>query len=214
MSKYAHGIEVGDKVEILIGAGDEARYGMTREMEEAKGVIAEVLSSFDNDVRVRLPGHRFAPQYHKSEVKKVETSKEVKFLPGQRVKIVTGGAFGSNSTMEEAYGGYGEVVYVLPDEMGRKQKIMVKSEDGHGTWGYAPHELQHETAVKLRGFKADTVIVDDPAAEHIQSHDELVAENESLEKQIRKLEARVERKKEFQRQNVRKIAAWQVILEE
>lgn len=206
-------IKKGDKVEILIGGSDSSKFGMAPAMRGAKGYKAAV-QSVDSSGNV-VVSHPLFPStftYSSSEVRKVDTARTQEFKRGDRVKITRHGAYGSNSRMDEGLGGYGEVLEAeYPGRVGCEARIRVYLDNGLGTHVYDHGEL--ETVVKLRGFKADTVIVDDPAAEHIQSHDELVAENESLAKQIRKLEARVERKKEFQRQNVRKIAAWQVILE-
>lgn len=209
-----HNIKVGDEVRILIGEGDTAHYGMTREMRAVKGEVGTVTSVRRDQITVAHPAFQLGYNYKSSEVEKVEEKgvRTQEFKVGDRVKIVSHGAYGSNGRMDEGLNGYGEVVRSeYPGTHDRTALIHVALDDGLGTHVYDHHELQ--TVVRLRGRKVDSVIVDDPAAEHIQSHDELVAENESLEKQIRKLEARVERKKEFQRQNVRKIAAWQVILE-
>ena len=132
----------GDKVIILIGDGDSAKFGMVGPMRRVKGEKAVVDEVNSSTIRVRHPKFR-----------------------------------GS--------------IYL-----------------------YAPHELSivRQQQPIAPPPPPPTTPAEEPDSV-IQSHDELVAENESLEKQIRKLEARVERKKEFQRQNVRKIAAWRVILE-
>jgi hypothetical protein len=210
-----HGITAGDKVRILIGEGDSARYGMAEEMQHVRGEIGTVRCVFNDRISVSHPTFTWSYDYKPSELEKVkeEDAHVIQFKNGDRVKIVSQGAYGSNHLMDEGLNGYGEVKEAeYPGTSGRSAHILVALDNGLGNHIYDHHELQ--AVVVLRGAKADFAVVDDTVPEkHIQSHDELVAENESLEKQIRKLEARVERKKEFQRQNVRKIAAWQVILE-
>jgi len=208
-----HDIKKGDKVRILIGEGDMSHYGMFSEMRHVKGEVGTVQEVCRERINVCHPTFTHGYNYKSSEVEKVEfRDKTCQFKVGDRVKILTGGAYGSNDSMLEKYGALGTVSEVIEKphmpECGGFS-ILVKADGDTYGWTYAPFELEPA----IVGKSADCVIVDDPVSKHIQSHDELVAENESLEKQIRKLEARVERKKEFQRKNVRKIAAWQVILE-
>lgn len=135
------------------------------------------------------------------------------FKKGDKVIILIGEGdtahFSMHESMRQVKGSVGTVKVV-----GSTVVSVAHPSFGGKAFSYAPAELSivRDKPV-IRGRDATHVVVDDPAVERIQSHDELVAENESLEKQIRKLEARVERKKAFQRQNVRKIVAWQVIME-
>lgn len=216
-------IKKGDKVEILIGGSDPSKFGMTREMAAAKGEIGIVRCVVDaprGPIAVRHPSFSYPYSYSADELRKVEPARTQEFKHGDRVKIVSHGSYGSNRRMDEGLNGYGKVVEAgYPGPLNRKARVRVALDGGLGTYVYDQHELKHaptqHPAVGKKVVQEVTMAVTDEVdPPHIQSHDELVAENESLEKQIRKLEARVERKKEFQRQNARKIAAWKVILGE
>jgi len=213
-----HGIKVGDRVRILIGEGDSSYYGMTPAMRAVRGEVGTVKDVRANMIRVAHPAFPSGVNYLHREVEKVkEQDAEHKYKEGDIVKIVGHGAYGSNPTMEEATGGYGTVVDVSESVTYPGDERVRVRPDGVGKilWFYAPYELKpaDENAPVVKPF--DTVCEAAAVPEKpFQSRAELVAENESLEKQIRKLEARVERKKEYHRKNSSKIAAWRVILEQ
>ena len=212
-----HGIKVGDRVRILIGEGDSARYGMTSEMRTVRGEVGTVKDVCGKKIMVAHPAFPSGFSYLNSEVEKVkEQDAAHKYKEGDIVKIVGHEAYGSNPTKEEATGGYGTVVGVSESmSFPGDEKVCVLPFYVKGEWFYAPRELSPvaENAPVVEPF--DTVCEAAAVPEKpFQSRAELVAENESLEKQIRKLEALVERKKEYHRKNSSKIAAWRVILEQ
>jgi len=211
-----HGIKVGDRVRILIGEVDSSYYGMTPSMRAVRGEVGTVKDVRANMIRVAHPAFPSGFNYLHSEVEKVkEQDAAHKYKEGDIVTIVGHEAYGSNPTKEEATGGYGTVVGVSESmSFPGDEKVCVRPFYVEDEWFYAPYELK--PAARRVGVVKPFDTVCEAAAvpeKPFQSRAELVAENESLEKQIRKLEARVERKKEYHRKNSSKIAAWQVILE-
>lgn len=224
-----HEFKKGDEVIILIGGDDNARYGMGHKMRDAKGKVGVVISASAEHVSVKHPSFGSAISYSfdpKELRKKEEAPTPIDTRLIKNPALISHVHFNAPSDATHYNPGCTEK-YLKRDEAGRVwhsgprpgswNPYEVGSHGGEKHFNGAipllvPEPVEHAIA----GDPVDLAAVSyhDAETTGIQSHDELVAENESLDKQIRKLEARVERKKEFQRQNVEKIAAWQVILKQ
>jgi hypothetical protein len=232
-------IKVDDLVRILVGAGDTSVFGLPSEMHRFKGELAVVVNVvgaghyrikvvplvgsakdtgrgwFYEPRHLELLPYKLNPKLPRSvyaEAPKDAThynkNTPCKFLKvrGDREIAYFGTQYGwtryhyQPRAREHLEGA--ELLYI-PTIRGKPGTVLSEDE-----WDSSLSIFPKEILMQIAESKAQQV------APKYQTQQELLDETASLQKQIVKLEARIEKKRNYRKANIRKIEAWRILMEE